>query len=117
MTGNPPHIWELQYSNLGPEAGRLDCALRDLFNPSKKVPGYCLLTRPCYFYTFTTQCSLVVLLCDTVHRCTVYPNLVFPLFAVFVQLSRLHNIRTSTSSSLLVIQHRMFRPNWPTSGP
>jgi hypothetical protein len=43
---------------------------------------------------------------------------VFSLLAVFVQLPVYTNINipTSTSSSRLIIQHYMFRPNWPSSG-
>jgi hypothetical protein len=33
-----------------------------------------------------------------------------------VQLRQYVNIQTSASSSLLVMQHYMLRPTWPTSG-
>jgi hypothetical protein len=41
-------------------------------------------------------------------------NFMFSVLAVFVKLSRYVNIRTQMSSSLLIIQHYMFRPDWPS---
>jgi hypothetical protein len=35
--------------------------------------------------------------------------------AIFVQLHQYINIHTSTSSSLLIIQHYIFPPNWPSA--
>lgn len=48
-------------------------------------------------------------------KCSNYVTFMFSLLAVLVQLSYI-NIHTSISSSLIIIQHYMFQPNWPLSG-
>jgi hypothetical protein len=65
-------------------------------------------------YNFLNYLPLVF--CDGFINFLLIVTFVFSLLAVLVQLCRYINIHNSVSSSLLIIQHYIFRSNWPSSG-